>query len=393
MIVVPPPLATMTDPRDPPRPLLSKHMPQLDVLRGLAIALVLFYHGFSWTQERQPERWADLFSRTTTFGWLGVNLFFILSGFLITGILVDTKDRPDYFSNFYIRRVLRILPAYWLTIVVLVLAGMLSKGGVLTSLTFLANYTVIPAAKTYSPFWSLSVEEQFYLFWPVIVLLLSRRSLAWFAALLCVAEPVLRAVVEYATGSDVLPHAATFLIADNLALGALAALLVRSRWGTRRNALGAAALLSATAVALLIFGLPQGLLHRNHPLGAALQTEPFNLLFTAALLAMLALGGKAFAGRAFQPLRWLGDVSYGLYLVHLIVFAEFDGWVRPPGSYYGHFGALVGRFVICATVAMGLAWLSRRFYEEPFLRMKGKLAPRTPGVGVREPAAQGFTKA
>src|ERR1700744_1028317 len=98
------------------RPLLRKHMPELDVLRGLAIFSVVLYHGLYWDGGHTTSKIMKLIVKASVFGWLGVNLFFVLSGFLITGILLDTKGRPDYYRRFYLRRVQRILPAYLATI-------------------------------------------------------------------------------------------------------------------------------------------------------------------------------------------------------------------------------------------------------------------------------------
>ena len=363
-------------------PLLARRMPQLDVLRGLAIAMVVVYHGIFYSETHQPGRVANEITRATQVGAMGVNLFFVLSGFLITGILLDAKGRPGYFSNFYVRRALRILPAYLLTVAALVLLHMVSRGGVAVAVTFLANTNLFAGAQKYLPFWSLSVEEQFYLAWPLVVLVSSRRTLGWLAGALCVLEPVLRGVIRYGFGvHPVLVHGATFLVGDNFAWGALAALLVRSRYGTVRNARVLAASLAVSGVLILAGGRHQGLLQGSNVAEAALGAEPFELIFTAMLLGLLSLHRSVFAGPVFAPMRWLGEISYGLYLVHTIVFAEYDRWSGRPGRYYGgtYFGdfrELLVRLAVCGAVASAIAWVSRRWYEEPFLRMKRKLASR-----------------
>jgi peptidoglycan/LPS O-acetylase OafA/YrhL len=363
-------------------PLLARRMPQLDVLRGLAIAMVVVYHGIFYSQTHQPGRVANEITRATQVGAMGVNLFFVLSGFLITGILLDAKGRPGYFSNFYVRRALRILPAYLLTVAALVLLHMVSRGGVAVAVTFLANTNLFAGAQKYLPFWSLSVEEQFYLAWPLVVLVSSRRTLGWLAGALCVLEPVLRGVIRYGFGvHPVLVHGATFLVGDNFAWGALAALLVRSRYGTVRNARVLAASLAVSGVLILAGGRHQGLLQGSNVAEAALGAEPFELIFTAMLLGLLSLHGSVFAGPAFAPMRWLGNISYGLYLVHTIVFAEYDRWsghagTYHRGTYFGDFRELLVRLTVCGAVACAIAWVSRRWYEEPFLRMKRKLASR-----------------
>src|SRR5580704_13578219 len=95
-----------------PESLVRTRMPELDFWRGIAIASVLLYHAIYWSSRSQPNKFAEWFTQTTVYGWLGVNLFFVLSGFLITGILLDSKGSPGYFRSFYGRRVRRIIPAY-----------------------------------------------------------------------------------------------------------------------------------------------------------------------------------------------------------------------------------------------------------------------------------------
>lgn len=349
--------------------LLSKHMPELDVFRGMAIALVVLYHFFYWTSNTQPGRLANLFTRATLFGWLGVNLFFVLSGFLITGILLDTKEKPGFFRNFYLRRVRRIIPAYALCIALLLILGIISMGGLLRAVTFTANYGFIPAHKSYGPFWSLSVEEQFYLFWPLLVFFTRRTYLTIICIGICIAEPALRYLAVLHGHHVGAVHGATFLIADSLALGALGAIFFRSHYATRRNALAFAGALTLGGAVLLIYGVPHGLLHRVNPLGAAFQVEPFDMFFAAAMFSSLAIQSPFSSGAVTRPFRFLGDISYGLYLYHLIAFTLYDSFF-PRASYYGHFGAEVLRAVVSISVAISFAWVSRWYYEERFLRKR-----------------------
>lgn len=121
-------------------PLLRPTMPELDSIRGLAILGVLFYHGFFWARDvSQFPRFERLFLRLMSPGEFGVSLFFVLSGFLITGLLIDSRDRPDYLRRFYIRRALRILPAYYGILVILAALGVISHGFLLISLVYCSN--------------------------------------------------------------------------------------------------------------------------------------------------------------------------------------------------------------------------------------------------------------
>src|SRR5215467_6828500 len=123
-------------------------MPELDSLRGIAILTVVFYHGFSQYQTAGMPALERAFLLATQWGWLGVNLFFVLSGFLITGILLDSKSKPQYYRRFYIRRALRILPAYCLllvTLLVLPRIGLVDRhiswSFVGLSFVYLSNFT------------------------------------------------------------------------------------------------------------------------------------------------------------------------------------------------------------------------------------------------------------
>src|ERR1051325_2130641 len=166
-------------------------MPELDSLRGVAILMVLFFHGFNLpTAMSHMSGLSRAFVYAATGGWAGVNLFFVLSGFLITGILLDSRWKPQYYRRFYIRRALRILPAFYLLLLLLVLLARIGwldhrRIGwpfIALSFLYLANVTSffgVPAQ--YAALWSLAVEEHFYLLWPTLVHRLSKRTIAWCA--------------------------------------------------------------------------------------------------------------------------------------------------------------------------------------------------------------------
>jgi peptidoglycan/LPS O-acetylase OafA/YrhL len=359
------------------RPLLRKHMPELDVLRGLAILSVVLYHGLYWDGGHASGKLSKLIINASVFGWLGVNLFFVLSGFLITGILLDTKGRPDYFRRFYLRRVQRILPAYLAVIVVLYLFHYLTPGSILVSLLFLANYTqFLPVTTNYGPFWSLSVEEQFYLLWPMLVAKVNVRVFTAIAIAICFIDPALRWLV--ASGrihflGDI--HSSTPLIADNLAIGALLAIFARSSYGTLRNGLRLGLFTMAAGFLMLLVGFPFGILHRTTTLGAALQTTPWNFFFAGLLIFLLARQSPWFSSKYAAPMSFLGYISYGLYLIHLLIFNAYDWCVqRTSGSFQPVLQGAFLRLLLAGSAAIFVAWLSRRFFEEPFLRRRPKPA-------------------
>jgi peptidoglycan/LPS O-acetylase OafA/YrhL len=346
-------------------PLVRPYMPELDTLRGLAISLVLVYHGFYYTNNGSAYAGiARTVIRLTRFGWAGVNLFFVLSGFLITGILLQARSEPNYYKNFYIHRALRILPAYYALLCVL-LALHRPASFVALSAGYMANMAGlfgIPMA--YGPLWSLAVEEHYYLLWPMVVKRCAKSTIAAVTGFIVVACPLMRALYfRWGRHDDGL----TWLIADGLALGSLIALGIRTRWATRRNAAIAAGVLAAISTATFAVLFPIGMQVPRTALAAALKFVPWNMGFAAVLIvAVLVSSSKATRATRLPVLPFLGEISYGLYLVHVLVFESYD---RVKGIPAGATSVLV-RFLFCATISVVIASLSRFTYEEMFLRMK-----------------------
>jgi len=361
-----------------PEPLLRPRMPELDTLRGVAILGVLFLHGiYSSTNGMQFEGLARRVIRVTQPGWLGVNLFFVLSGFLITGILLDSKSSSRYFVNFYTRRALRILPAYYSLLILLAILGGASWTYLGLCFLYLANVTTLfGVPEDYGPLWSLAVEEHYYLLWPLIVYRLSRRNVGIVAVLICVLTAVLRALAFH-LGHRVGIDSFTWLVADGLALGSLLAVVVRS--GLTRGQLWiASGFTLIIGVGAGILGSPFGILTRNSMLGAAFQHSVIHIVFTGTLLLVLLVGTSHWRG--WVNVGWLqffGYISYGLYLIHLLVFRLYDRLCRAfaPSLLLtsGRFDLLAFRFTISAGTAIAIAYLSRVYFEERFLRLKDRL--------------------
>src|SRR5579863_5611373 len=216
-------------------PILRPRMPELDLLRGLAILLVLFHHGFYWSGVTGSGTVTNAFIAITRKGWLGVNLFFVLSGFLITGILVDSRCKEGYFRKFYARRALRILPAYYGTLLVLLVTGLKPLSFLVLSVFYLSNVTpLFGVAQSYPVLWSLAVEEHFYLLWPTIVRRFSVRRVEQIAIAVVCIVPALRLasfLLNWRTGL----RNYTWLVADGLAMGAWLAIRVRKPSVTRER--------------------------------------------------------------------------------------------------------------------------------------------------------------
>jgi peptidoglycan/LPS O-acetylase OafA/YrhL len=381
------------------QPLLRKVMPELDSIRGLAILGVLFVHGFYYVTGaslfHSPIAKAVIYASMP--GRMGVNLFFVLSGFLITGILIDSRDEPNYYRRFYIRRALRILPVYYLLLGVLLLIRISNWPFVAFSAVYLSNLApLFGVSLAYSVLWSLAVEEHFYLFWPTFVRRLSLNALALCAAAVVLLSPLVRLAGFYVANHDPAQHFAanfyTWNSLDGLASGALVAILLRAFDLERRQLWKLATASLATGVAIFALGLPFGISTRDGAFGAALQATPWNFAFAGLLLAFLLVGTSEHKRLVNRPvLQFFGEISYGLYLWHLLAFEAYDAIVgrflpqlaAPTRSESlgfnadASFGFLCLRFVIAAAISILVAWISRRYYEEPFLRLKDKLSKGT----------------
>src|SRR6266850_4400810 len=359
-------------------PIVRPKMPELDAIRGVAILSVLFYHGFFWSNGITGlQGAARLFVQLTRFGWLGVNLFFVLSGFLITGILVESKQRTDYYKRFYIRRALRILPAFYAVLLALTLMPSQNGRYLFLSFFYLSNLAPLFAIPmTYTMLWSLAVEEHFYLIWPLVVRRLSFRWLIAWTIAVVVAVPGIRAMVFGPKLSEGFAYY-TWFVADGLATGAVLALLLRIPDFTRRNLAQLSGGAIAVTVVLLAGGAPWGILTRQRFLGAMLMLTASHFLFLGLIGLSLLAGTSRWSWIVNRPiLQFFGNISYGLYLIHWLVFMWYDDVVRIywPDAYppNGRCGLIILRFICVAGVATALSYLSRRFFEEPFLRLKDR---------------------
>jgi peptidoglycan/LPS O-acetylase OafA/YrhL len=343
---------------------MQRRLPQLDGVRGIAILLVMLVN----TSDKYPALHLDHFVGN---GWMGVDLFFVLSGFLITGILLDTKESPDYFKNFYARRALRILPLYYsILLLVFVVIPLLRPSDAQTIFersspwwaypVFLQNFLLaVPtlAAGPLGTTWSLAIEEQFYLVWPLIVRYCSHRQLRRIATvMILVAIPL----TYYLSSRHFLIYSNVFCRQVGLMAGALLALLVRSdKFAPPRY----------LRPAWIVFAVT---------LFSAFVSEYLNarwLTFTAVALAassfiFLALHSEQkWLQTALRNrfLAYTGLISYGLYLTHKIPLdvAQVLHLDRHP-------------VYILPTMFAGsyaLATASWFLLEQPFLRMKRFFAP------------------
>jgi peptidoglycan/LPS O-acetylase OafA/YrhL len=358
----------------------------LDGLRGLAIGLVLIWHYFAYPLN--PESSAAVVSflrRSFSLTWSGVDLFFVLSGFLIGGILLDNREAPRYFQAFYARRASRIFPLYfgWLLVALTVLFAVpLFMEGPIPSWLFSErvpawcyaifgqNYAMAMNNQFGSPWlgvtWSLAIEEQFYLLLPVLIRFLPTRRLPLYLGSLALLSPVLLILRGHEGGIS--GYILTPCRMDSLMLGVLLAWFLRCDGGlqwarTHRlhlyGILGA--LLAGTAWMSFVRELPAAFYPLRYSWLALLYGSLLVLAVTEERGPVAALTGN-------RALRWLGGLAYGVYIFHQPVQYVLHWLIRNqaprllvPLDFAVMFASLA--------ITLGVAVLSYRWFEKPFLTL------------------------
>lgn len=363
---------------------IVKHYPALDGIRGLAITLILFFH-LLWANAASGSKIFDLISKLRAHAWVGVDLFFVLSGFLITGILYDSLNDGQYFKKFYVRRFLRIFPLYYGVLFVLLLLThplhLVWQGRQYVLLAYLQNTGIwfpimdfkLNPAINLTHFWSLAVEEQFYLVWPILVFWIRDvRKLIAATVLLSVAALVGRVVLIHAGVPLMLLHTWTPCRADTLLIGGGLALIMRTKY--ERRVWPWAVVILSIALCSLAFGW-LGAGDKDYTQSIFLSTFGYTLIALACASLIALTFPAASPIRAIfenRVLRFLGKYSYGIYVFHLIFDSLLTNQVRTHIYAATHSKALsvAAGALIVLMVTLSVALLSYYFYELPFLKLK-----------------------
>jgi peptidoglycan/LPS O-acetylase OafA/YrhL len=359
----------------------------------MAIALVLIYHFAVLSGSQQTGVDAAVF-KLTGVGWAGVDLFFVLSGFLITGILFDSKSAvAGYFRTFYARRALRIAPAYYLLLFLLIFLLPLAVttqdaasaavrdhfvwyGAYLTNVHFSADPVARPDFLLTSHLWSLAVEEQFYLLWPAVVFLLGRRQLMATCALFTVGALGLRSYLTLQGADPQIAHAVMPAHLDALGLGGLVALASRNPDDLRRLARCAWPAVAVGGGGALALFFSRDELSPYDPWVQSVGYSALAVLFGALILLATTAAPGSITRRVWTrpALGWLGKYSYALYLVHwpaATLLHRYAGITGLAPSVSG--STLLGELAFTAAafaLSASLALLSWHLWEQPFLKMK-----------------------
>lgn len=361
------------------------YIPALDGLRALAFLAVFFSHAAgSWTSVLKTSPPLRVLEQIARAGWAGVDVFFVLSGFLITRILLKSRGSENYYLRFYLRRTFRIFPAYFLFLSLcffgLPLIGREAPAQGHQSIywTYMHNWWIArwgywdPNDGPVNHLWTLAVEEQFYLLWPWFVRRLSRTAIIQFCAFVMIVSPPARYILLECGIHSIPIYVSTVTRADSLLFGSLlAALLMNHNPLPAQRLLRAALWISIPAIATMVY-IEKSLAP------ASLIGQVFGYstlaLFASGLIGLLSLGKLTPLRTIFEwpALRFIGRISYGGYILHLPILNAIHPYFQGRQSIFGAVTHTTAAFVV--TVA--LASLSRFTFEQWFLDKGRQLESR-----------------
>lgn len=353
------------------------HSSALDGVRGIAILMVLSCH-LSFQGDIVGSSWLmHLVQKVMFAGWAGVDLFFVLSGFLITGILLDTSRAANRWASFYARRALRIFPLYYFAIIAAFLAAPLfpilmplypSPTGWFSYVAYFQNWYMPLKEPTHvilGQFWSLGVEEQFYFVWPACVWFFPRTRLVMTCAMGCVIALTVRCIMTWFHASSDLLLMTTVTRMDALLCGAFCAICVRDSELFSRVRRAVPYVIGIAIVGMFFIKV---VVHDPGTRGPYMMSVGFTLIaavFGAFVLFAYESTGRWNAALSFAPLRLFGKYSYGIYVYHGIIFFVFNETFRTRGWLFS---------AVMVLVSLLTAMLSFHLFENQFLRLKSRFA-------------------
>ena len=358
----------------------AAHLTELDGIRGLAILMVFLSHTTTGIGVEPESGFGRFFYGVLKLGWSGVDLFFVLSGFLITGILVDQRKQLNrqpgkYFGYFYARRALRIFPLYYGSLLIVFVLARLATGEAadLRNLAihgFYLQNIIDGCPMALSHFWSLAVEEHFYLILPLVIYWTRPEYLGRFLFAGVVLAVCARIILE---DSAVNVYRFSLTRFDSLLMGSLLALEYRSDRGLFK---GSTALLVCATLVLMIFVIAVGGTSNQATAHRLMGYTLFGFFYQCLIRQLIGAGESSRWKLLFrtQFLRWCGKLSYCVYVVHWPVFLVLTKMI-PKGMSWP-FAAITYTF-LTGVISVAVATLSWRWFESPILSLRRHFAPQT----------------
>jgi peptidoglycan/LPS O-acetylase OafA/YrhL len=355
----------------------------LDGVRGLAILGGIAFHTL------RPGEYKGLFGAIwralEESSWIGIDMFFVLSGFLITGVLLDSRGRGGYFQNFYARRTLRIFPLYYSVLLgALVIVPAIVGLGRLPALyplliknqiwlwTYLQNFIqsksphMLPG---FGHFWSLAVEEQFYWVWPLVIYFLSRRNLMRLSIAICLAEPVLRFTLLHSGYSAWALRQLTFTRIDSFVYGGIAAIVLRNKEVFPLGRRGLRIIATVLGIAVLAILISEGYVPYEGTATLIVGYSALGTLFSILIYHLASIQGTLSRVFSTGSLRWFGKYSYGVFVFQWplaqacsAIFNVHAGESSPSSVFF--------LFVATTVLSSGIAYASWNILEVRFMNLK-----------------------
>jgi peptidoglycan/LPS O-acetylase OafA/YrhL len=360
----------------------QKRIPELDGLRGIAIIMVLSFHYINNQLINANTFLGRILYKVTAFGWVGVDLFFVLSGFLIGTILINNKGSKNYFSTFYVRRIVRIIPNYYLLIALFIIIGLIPF---FKTDYFLTGNNVIPVwaylliiqnifiahlhnfgNTSISVTWSIGVEEQFYIIFPLLVYFLKDKWLPLLLGLAIIIAPIIR--MQY--NDWIPPYVLLPCRMDSIAFGALIAFL--------NHHYSLADLVKKNILPIIILLVIDGvicvyLLIKNGDIGIIRNTL-FAIIFSAMLLFALAYKNSVYGSiLRLKLLGWIGTISYSLYLFHDMILGLCRKLTGIGGEHVLETMKGILLTIIALIISLIFSWVIYKRLEFPFVKFGKRL--------------------
>jgi peptidoglycan/LPS O-acetylase OafA/YrhL len=342
-----------------------KYYKNLDGIRAFAAIIVMFFHFFQSVQI-DSNSLVNVLKKISLFGQTGVDLFFVLSGFLITRILINSKSNPHFFKNFIFRRIVRIFPLYYLFLFLYFFIAPILLNTQFIPLNeqwfyyvYLQNIGATFNWNLNGPehFWSLAIEEHFYLFWPFLIYFFNQKSIKYLIAIIVVGTIFLRYLM---IRNNLSVFYFTFTRIDALAIGAGLSLLELNFVFQKKNK-------NKFLILLLILVVPMVVFWIKLSGSGSLEVIKYSLLafFYFALIGyVLCLSPNNFVNTILESklLNFSGKISYGLYVYHPLVFLLVF-------KYYDFLNWKL-QLMLSFTITYLVAIFSYYLFENQFLKLK-----------------------